>query len=231
MNDSVIAGSRWRPERVIRSARKRLRSRFYSDGDTHTQWCRIVMNRRVGEHLRSLGTGLTAIEVSGSSHKHRAWKDYRSTSFQDLDLCHPPASLDQYDVVVCEQVLEHVVDPWRAVQTLHDLAKPGGHLVIGLPFLCAIHGIDEYWRFTQTGATLLLESAGLVVDEIDSWGDARTVKGHARRFPPYRPWRPLRAHDPARPIVIWVLAHRPADGEVPVTRPAVDARDANTVSD
>jgi hypothetical protein len=29
--------------------------------------------------------------------------------------------------------------------------------------------------------------------------------------------------------VIWVLAHRVADGEVAVKRPAVDARDANTV--
>lgn len=206
-----------------------MKSRFYEDGDTYTQWCRIVMNRRIDEHLRGLGGGLTAIEVSGDTHKKRAWKEYRSTSMRDLDLCDPPASLDQYDVVICEQVLEHVVDPWRAAQTLHDLTKPGGHLVVGLPFLCAIHGTEEFWRFTQTGITLVLESVGLVVDEVDSWGDSGTARGHMRRFPPYRPWRRLQAHDPARPVVIWVLAHRVADGEVAVKRPAVDARDANTV--
>jgi len=206
-----------------------MRARFYADGDTHTQWCRIVMNRRVSEYLSGLGIGLTAIEVSGDTHENRAWKDYRSTDFRTFDLCNPPAVLDQYDVVICEQVLEHVVDPWKAVQTLHDLAKPGGHLVIGLPFLCAIHGREEYWRFTQTGITQLLEGVGLVVDEVDSWGDAATVKGHARRFPPHRPWRKLHAHDPARPVVIWVLAHRPAEGEQAIKRPEVDARNANTV--
>lgn len=229
MGDGGATGSRFRPERMARAARRRVVSRLFPDGDTETQWCRIVMNQRIADHLRGLGPGLTAIEVSGDTHKDRGWATYRSTDVHSLDLCAPPAGLEQHDVVICEQVLEHVVDPARAARTLHDLAKPGGHVVVSLPFLCPIHGVEEYWRFTQTGITMVLEGAGLVVDEVDSWGDRGTVKGHARGFPPHRRWRRLRAHDPARPVVIWVLAHRPAVGEVATKRSLPDARDANTV--
>ncbi|HEY5012722.1 MAG TPA: methyltransferase domain-containing protein [Acidimicrobiia bacterium] len=205
------AGERLRVGRVARSAKRRLRKRFYLDGTPENQWCRVVMNRRITEHLDGLGCDkLDAIEVSGSLHKRRPWKAYTSTDWTTLDVCDPPDRLDPHDVVLCEQVLEHVPDPWRAAQTLYDLCRPGGQVVVSTPFLIPVHGPPDYWRFTQTGIRLVLERAGLVVDETGSWGSKRAARGNLRRVPPWKPWRSLR-DEFHYPLVIWALAHRPAE--------------------
>ena len=59
-------------------------------------------------------------------------------------------------------MLEHVVDPCLAARTLADLCEPGGHVIIGVPFLIKIHPApSDYWRFTPDGLRLLVEQAGL----------------------------------------------------------------------
>ena len=59
-------------------------------------------------------------------------------------------------MVICEQVLEHVDDPWAAVANLRELCAPGGHAIISTPFLIKVHefpryGMLDYWRFTPRG--------------------------------------------------------------------------------
>jgi 2-polyprenyl-3-methyl-5-hydroxy-6-metoxy-1,4-benzoquinol methylase len=57
------------------------------------------------------------------------------------------------DVVLCTEVLEHVPDPVRAFQRLASLVKPGGHLVVTVPFLSLMHqspfwfssGLSPFW--------------------------------------------------------------------------------------
>lgn len=41
-----------------------------------------------------------------------------------------PASLD---LILCLDVLEHLVDPWATMARLQALLKPGGHLIISVP--------------------------------------------------------------------------------------------------
>lgn len=40
-----------------------------------------------------------------------------------------------YDVVICSEVLEHIEDDERAIDTLFDLLNPDGLLIISVPFL------------------------------------------------------------------------------------------------
>jgi SAM-dependent methyltransferase len=203
---------RLRVGRIVRSVQRRWRKKFYLDGTPESQWCRVVMNRRITRHLAELHPEqLTAIEVSGRLHQKVPWREYTTTEWATFDICAPPAHLEQHDVVLCEQVLEHVADPWQAVRTLHDLCRPGGHVVVSTPFLIPVHGPPDYWRFTQTGMRLLLEGAGLVVDETGSWGNKRAARGNLRRVPPWKPWRSLR-DEFHYPLVVWALAHR-ANGE------------------
>jgi SAM-dependent methyltransferase len=51
----------------------------------------------------------------------------------DLRDGYPELPSDSYDVVVCEQVLEHLDELDAALATLLRLVKPGGRLVIGIP--------------------------------------------------------------------------------------------------
>jgi SAM-dependent methyltransferase len=65
---------------------------------------------------------------------------YRRFFLGDLMDDYPEIPSNAYDVVVCEQVLEHVADLGRALDTLVRLVKPGGRLVIGVPvFLPPLH--------------------------------------------------------------------------------------------
>lgn len=205
---------RLRVGRVARSVERRWRERFYLDGTPEDQWCRVVMNRRISEHLAGLQPEqCRAIEISGDLRQQLPWKEYTSTVWKTLDVCAPPDELAQHDVVFCEQVLEHVVDPWKAAHTLHDLCRPGGHVIVNTPFLIPVHGPPDYWRFTQTGIRLLLEGAGLIVDETGSWGSKHAARGNLRRVPPWRPWRSLR-DEFHFPLVVWALAHRADDEEL-----------------
>jgi SAM-dependent methyltransferase len=45
----------------------------------------------------------------------------------------------QFDTVFCSEVLEHVVDPVRAVEKLVRLTKPGGRVIITAPFNSLTH--------------------------------------------------------------------------------------------
>lgn len=201
---------RLRVGRVARAAQRRFRARIYRDGGPTDQWCRIVMNGQITEHICALGPERTkVIEISGTSHRGHPWREFSSSAYPQLDLCEPPAELDVHDLVICEQVLEHVPDPWRAARTLHDLCRPGGRVIVSTPFLIKVHPTPyDFWRFTEDGMRRLLEGSGFVVDEIGSWGNKSAVRGNLRRFPPMRSWRSLR-NQGEFPLVVWAFAHRP----------------------
>ena len=170
------------------------------------------MNARIAEYIEALRPEtLKTIEISGTSHRGHPWKEFTSSGYPALDLCEPPSTLDTYDLVICEQVLEHVPDPWRATRTLYDLCRAGGHVVVSTPFLIKVHPTPfDFWRFTEDGMRRLLEGSGFVVDEIGSWGNKRAVRGNLRRFAPMRSWYSLR-NQGEFPLVVWAFARRPDD--------------------
>ncbi|NLV55057.1 MAG: class I SAM-dependent methyltransferase [Acidimicrobiales bacterium] len=200
--------------RVRRSVEPRI---FPEAADGADQWQRVVMDRAIGDHLEGLGpAALSAVEISGDAQAARGWKEFRALNYPEFDLC---AELDDAnrgscDVVVCEQVLEHVVDPFVAADHLFELLRPGGHAVVSTPFLIKQHelplyGMLDYWRFTPRGLGLLLERSGFVVDHVDSWGSRLGVLGNLDRWSAHRPWLPLsNRRDLA--VVVWAFAHRPA---------------------
>lgn len=184
--------------------------------DVRKQWQRIVMNDSIGAYLDALGTeSLSGAEISGDAHASRSWKEYTTLPFPDFDLLQPIEEPGRYDVVICEQVLEHVADPWLAVEHLRDLCAPGGHVIVSTPFLVRVHeepilhDMKDYWRFTPRGLRTLLERAGLEVEGIESWGNRDSVIGDFDSWSAYRPWHSLR-NEPNLPVQVWAFARRPA---------------------
>jgi hypothetical protein len=179
------------------------------------QWQRVTLIRAVDEYLDALDPrSRTAVEVSGNQHAGRPWRSYTSLNYPDFDLCAPPAELGTFEVVLCEQVIEHVVDPGLAAVSLRSLCAPGGHVVVSTPFLVRVHelplyGLRDYWRFTPRGLGLLLERAGLEVEAVAAWGNRRCVVGNFDRWPAYRPWHSLR-NEPDLPVQVWAFARNPA---------------------
>lgn len=172
------------------------------------------MNEAIDAHINSLGPALlSAAEISGDSHAGRPWRKYTSLSYPDFDICAPLTAADQFDVVICEQVLEHVPDPWKAASNLRELTVGGGHLIVSAPFLIKVHEIPDfhlydYWRFTPRGLRALLEGAGLTVDDVHTWGNRASVVGNLRGWPAYRRWHRLR-NDPDLAVQVWAFARNP----------------------
>lgn len=173
------------------------------------QYARFVMNQEISRRLTMLNReDLSALEISGKTYREAGWAEYRSTEYPQFDLCAVTSIERDYDVVLCEQVLEHVPDPIAAVQTLFKLVRPGGHLIVNTPFLIRIHEYPaDYWRFTPQGLRRLLEHAGFVVEEVGSWGNRSAVRANFDSWAVMRRWRAL-VNEENLPVVVWAFAGR-----------------------
>lgn len=77
-----------------------------------------------------------------------------------------PFEADAFESVVCTQVLEHVFAPDAFVEELRRVLKPGGSLLVTVPFAWAEHEQPfDYARYSSFGLKALLERHGLAVIE------------------------------------------------------------------
>lgn len=121
-----------------KQATRQLARRIIRGPRLGQQWARVEMDRAVDAFLTELDPrSCDAFEISGNGHQGRAWRSYLDLWYPDFDLL-DPAPIGEFDVVICEQVLEHVTEPWQSMQTLAKLCKPGGHVIITTPFMLRI---------------------------------------------------------------------------------------------
>jgi SAM-dependent methyltransferase len=58
--------------------------------------------------------------------------------------------INEFDAIMCLNVLEHVYEYQRAVQNLYRALKQGGTLVIAVPYAYPLHDEPgDYWRFSE----------------------------------------------------------------------------------
>ena len=90
---------------------------------------------------------------------------------------------ERYDAVACQQVLEHIRHPWRAVSQFHRVLKPGGVLVLSVPHLSRRHERPhDYFRFTPEGVATLLEDAGFDLEYQSTYGGLLSFLHHQTSF-------------------------------------------------
>lgn len=172
------------------------------------------MNESIAAHIRHLGPAtLSAAEISGDFHAQRGWKQFASLNYPDFDLIAPLTEERRFDIVICEQVLEHVEDPCAGAENLRRLCNPGGMVIVSTPFLIRVHelpayGMKDYWRFTPRGLQTLLERSGLDVEGVHTWGNRQCVVGNLRRWSAFRRWHSLR-NDFDLPLQVWAFARAP----------------------
>jgi Methylase involved in ubiquinone/menaquinone biosynthesis len=86
---------------------------------------------------------------------------------------------DTFDVLLCSQVLEHISEPDKAIKEMARVLRPGGRLVLTVPFLGRLHEEPfDYFRFTKYGLESLLDAAGLQVKQILPTGSLLCFLGH-----------------------------------------------------
>lgn len=86
------------------------------------------------------------------------------------DLPAPDAS---FDAIVCTQVLEHLPEPWVAVEEFRRLLVPGGRVIITAPLTWYLHELPhDYYRFTAYGLAHLLQRAGFHEVDVQPMNDS-----------------------------------------------------------
>jgi SAM-dependent methyltransferase len=204
-----LRGAFYRATTGLRGLRDRV---LYPEApDAAGHWQRVAMNHAADARIEALDpTSHTAVEISGAVHAGRSWKEYVTLDYPEFDICAPLTEKRRFDVVICEQVLEHVEDPWAAAENLRRLCVPDGMVIVSTPFLIKVHelpelGMYDYWRFTPRGLRLLLERAGLEVESVGSWGNRQALVGNIRKWSARRPWHSLR-NEPDVPLQVWAFA-------------------------
>jgi SAM-dependent methyltransferase len=80
------------------------------------------------------------------------------------DLSEIPVENNRYDFILCTQVLEHVPHPQKVLGEFCRVLKPGGTLWLSAPLSFEEHEIPyDFFRYTQYGFRILMETAGLDV--------------------------------------------------------------------
>lgn len=69
-----------------------------------------------------------------------------------------------YDSAICNQVLEHVFDPKGFLSEIYRVLKPGGQLLLSVPFVWDEHEQPyDYGRYSSFGLAFLLQQCGFSV--------------------------------------------------------------------
>jgi len=166
----------------LRAARESLS--FDPGRYADTQFLRLVNYRRIeaelGSRYPNAGSSIRAVEFGGSNGLIQAMlpaADFVvAPNFPECDIhdlsAWPSA---HYDLVVVDQVLEHIENPARAIAELYSRLKPGGLLIATTPFLIKIHGYPhDFQRWTPAG--LKREFAQFAQVNVHTWGSR-----HAQR--------------------------------------------------
>lgn len=87
-----------------------------------------------------------------------------------------PLPADAFDSVILSSVLEHIPSPEALVGEIARVLRPGGHLLLTVPFLYWIHEAPhDYLRFTEFALRHYCETHGLEVVEFAILGGAPEV--------------------------------------------------------
>ena len=87
-----------------------------------------------------------------------------------------PIEDESADAILCAETLEHVLRPARLLAEAHRCLRPGGRLLLTVPFAARWHFIpNDYWRFTPSSLEHLLSEAGFSEIAVYARGNAGPV--------------------------------------------------------
>jgi len=128
----------------------------------------------IGDFAKTLGSGSRVLDAGSANapyahHFKHCWYETADISGKvtyECDLCDIPIADNFFDAILSTQVLEHIQTPDKAVKELFRVLKPGGKLLLTVPFFYEEHLIPhDFFRFTQFGLKFLFEKAGFHIDQ------------------------------------------------------------------
>jgi hypothetical protein len=174
------------------------------------------MNRATRELVGALPcAGLDVLEISGTDWRESRlnFSSYQSLSYPDYDICERPLGAGVCDLMIAEQVFEHIRSPHRAIENAFTMLREGGAVLLTTPFLVKVHPFPEdLYRWTEDGLRLLLEEAGFTKVVTGSWGNRKCVIADmtpGMKWTLYHPMLHSLKHEPQFLVAVWAFGRKP----------------------
>ncbi|MGE3623114.1 MAG: class I SAM-dependent methyltransferase [Bdellovibrionales bacterium] len=178
-------------------------------------WCRVVMNAETLRLIQGIQPEQKdVLEISGMAWRNMVpFKSYQSVAYPHIDICAAPLEGKKFDLVIAEQVFEHLQYPYRAGRNIYSMLNPGGYLLLTTPFMIKVHKSPlDCTRWTEDGLRFLMEECGFPLDRMTSgsWGNRMCIIGNFAAWPEYVPGVHPIDNEPEFPMVVWLLAQKAA---------------------
>lgn len=180
---------------------------------------RVVMNRRSRAILRGIKTeDLDIAEFSGKWGQSLPARSYVSYRYPAHNICKGPVTYAdgtvlKYDLILANQVWEHLERPYAATQNVLKMLRPGGYFWLSVPFFIPYHPApQDCTRWSARGLRNFLIECGFPPEDVKSasWGNrAAAARNLEEDWPPtYDSEIDSLENDPEFPIMTWALARK-----------------------
>ncbi len=177
------------------------------------------MARRSRQWVRGLKPEtLDVIEISGSWGKQFGFCSYEQIWHKQHDICTGPVldkqqQVRKVDLVLANQVWEHLDRPVEATLNVLEMLRPGGFFWLAVPFFIPFHTAPhDCSRWSARGLKNLLTECGFDPDLIraEQWGNRHAaLRNLELEWPPvYDPETDNLENDPDFPICAWAMAKK-----------------------
>jgi SAM-dependent methyltransferase len=154
---------------------------------------------------------LQVLEISGRFWSQQIkFGSYQTFDYPKFDICKDVLE-QQFDLVLAEQVFEHLQSPHQAARNVYQMLREGGYFLITTPFLIRVHNVPiDCTRWTEQGLKNFLSECGFDQTRIqsNSWGNRACVKANFSKWINYRPHLHSLKNEPDFPVVVWALAQK-----------------------
>ena len=95
--------------------------------------------------------------------------------YREADICDPVArgNIGPFDVITCQDVIEHVMDPTLMIQTMSSLLKPGGIIYLQMPNKWGAQQLMADHHYALTGITALSRNQAIEYWQLATGEEAR----------------------------------------------------------
>ena len=78
-----------------------------------------------------------------------------------------PFADNSLDLVISQEVLEHIEEPLKTIEEVHRVLRPGGKFYCQVPFIIGFHpGPCDYWRFSRQAYEQLFSNQHWLLEEL-----------------------------------------------------------------
>lgn len=143
------------------------------------------------KELAKYSQSITAIDISERQVQENA-RRFPAIQFQQHDVAEVfPFETNSFGVIWCSEVLEHLFDPAFALKEMHRLLRPGGKLLVTVPYhgyfknvLIALFKFDEHYTpsnphirfYTKNTLGRIAREAGFADVRMETCGMAKPMR-------------------------------------------------------